>query len=85
MLILKPLTNGKSQRGSVQEITTPTDLYMKQDTLNEKLMPIGKFKGEMNGGLKLFTWRWTEQENCTRTTHSNIQRGPTTRRMDGNK
>jgi hypothetical protein len=54
MLILKPLTHEKSQRGSVQEITTPTDLYMKQDTLNEKLMPIGKFKGEMNGEFEAF-------------------------------
>jgi hypothetical protein len=57
MLIIQALSNQENKTTiSIQKLTVPNNIYMKEQRsiLNEHLIPVGKFKGEMDGEFEAF-------------------------------
>jgi hypothetical protein len=57
MLIIQALSNQENVKTiSIQRLSIPKDIYMKEQRsiLNEHLIPVGKFKGEMDGEFEAF-------------------------------
>ncbi len=57
MLIIQALSNQENKTTiSIQRLSVPKDMYMKEQRsiLTEHLIPVGKFKGEMEGEFEAF-------------------------------
>jgi hypothetical protein len=56
MLIIQALSNQENKTISIQRLSVPKDIYMKEQRslLNDHLIPVGKFKGEMDGEFEAF-------------------------------
>lgn len=58
LLIIQALGNQENRKElSIESIRTPKDIYMKhhnQDVTEDRLIPVGKLKGEINGEFEAF-------------------------------
>jgi hypothetical protein len=57
MLIIQALSNKENNESiSIQRIKMPKDIYMKEEEAisEDQLIPVGKFKGEINGEFEAF-------------------------------